>query len=177
MEGRIVRQWEKYIEHHVRHNSIGIARKEWAVKFIIALWDHLHRIWTLRNGVYHADAQGTMTLYKTEAQALERKTDQIWATHEELQSRLQGFQETHFQQRETKDRLMYNSKSSWATPALLYVVETETRTALGSAPLETFLVRRSGIGQLQRSQLLEQGIVATFPLGKARSNLDLRERN
>jgi hypothetical protein len=57
-KGRIVRQWEKYISFHIMQKHIAPPAKEWAVKLIIALWDHLHWIWTFRNGVLHENNQG-----------------------------------------------------------------------------------------------------------------------
>jgi hypothetical protein len=48
-------QWETHITSHIRQNQIGLLAKEWVAKLIITLWDHLHRIWTFRNGVLHED--------------------------------------------------------------------------------------------------------------------------
>jgi hypothetical protein len=75
MKGRIFGQWETYISFHTRQNQIGLPAKEWAVKLIIALWDHLHRIWTFRNGVLHEENQGSIAHYKVEA--LHRKIEVV----------------------------------------------------------------------------------------------------
>jgi hypothetical protein len=75
-KGRIVRQWETYIAFHIRQKQIGLPAKEWAVKLIIALWDHLHRIWTFRNGVLHENNQGCIARYKVEA--IQRKIEVVW---------------------------------------------------------------------------------------------------
>jgi hypothetical protein len=68
MKGRIVRQWETYIAFHIRQKQIGLPAKEWSEKLIIALWDHLHRIWTFRNGVLHENNQGR----------IQRKIEVLW---------------------------------------------------------------------------------------------------
>jgi hypothetical protein len=79
MKGRIVRQWETYIALHIRQKQIGLQEKEWAAKLIIALWDHLHRIWTFRNGVLHENNQGHIARYKVEA--LQRKIEVVWGRY------------------------------------------------------------------------------------------------
>jgi hypothetical protein len=58
MKGRIFRQWETHIAFHIRQKQICLTSKEWGAKLIIALWDHLHQIWTFRNGVLHENNQG-----------------------------------------------------------------------------------------------------------------------
>jgi hypothetical protein len=75
-KGRIFRQWETYIALHIRQNHIGLPAKEWSVKLIIALWDHLYLIWTLRNGLLHENNQGRIARYKVEA--LQRNIEVVW---------------------------------------------------------------------------------------------------
>jgi hypothetical protein len=60
MKGQIVGQCDKlYTVSHIRQYQIGLPEKEWAAKLIIALWDHLHPIWTtFRNRVLREDNQG-----------------------------------------------------------------------------------------------------------------------
>jgi hypothetical protein len=79
MKGPIVRQWETYIAFHIRQKQIGLLEKEWAAKLIIALWDHLHRIWTFRNGVLNKNNQGHIARYKVEA--LQRNIEVVWGRY------------------------------------------------------------------------------------------------
>jgi hypothetical protein len=79
MKGRIVRQWETYITFHIRQKHKGLPTKEWAAKLIIALWDHLHQIWTFRNGVLHENNQGQIARYKVEA--LQRNIEVVWGRY------------------------------------------------------------------------------------------------
>jgi hypothetical protein len=86
IKGRIVRQWGTYIAFHIRHKHIRLPAKEWAVKLIIALWDHLHRIWTFRNGVLYENNQGHIVRYKVEA--LHRKIEAVWDRYNVQQGRM-----------------------------------------------------------------------------------------
>jgi hypothetical protein len=40
-KGRITRQWQNYINHHLKNKGITLPKDEWAAKLIIALWEHL----------------------------------------------------------------------------------------------------------------------------------------
>jgi hypothetical protein len=62
--------------------------------------------------------------------------------HGRVDTTLQG----QLQQREIINNLRHASKACWTTLATLYLDEIENTTALGNPGLETFLVRRSGIG-------------------------------
>jgi hypothetical protein len=53
-KGRITRNWQNYINQHLQNKNINPPKEEWAVKLIIALWEHLRRVWNFRNGVYNA---------------------------------------------------------------------------------------------------------------------------
>jgi hypothetical protein len=144
MKGRIFRQWETYIAFHIRQKQIGLPAKEWAAKLIIALWDHLHRIWTFRNGVLHENKQGHIARYKVEA--LQRKIEVVWGRYNVQQGRMDATPQGHFQQQEIIYNLRHDIKACWTALATLYLDETENTTALVNPGLETFLVRRSVIG-------------------------------
>jgi hypothetical protein len=75
-----------YIAFHIRQKQIGLPAKEWVAKLIIALWDHLHRKWTFRNGVLHENNQGRIARYKVEA--LPWKTEVVWDIYNVLQRRM-----------------------------------------------------------------------------------------
>jgi hypothetical protein len=57
-KGRITRHWQNYINNHLQNKGIKLPKDEWAAKLIIALWEHLRRVWNFRNGVYQADNNG-----------------------------------------------------------------------------------------------------------------------
>jgi hypothetical protein len=82
----IFRQWETNMAFHIRQKQIGLPEKEWAVKLIIALWDHLHRIWTFRNGVLHENNQGHIAHCKVEA--LQLKIEAVWGRYNVQQGRM-----------------------------------------------------------------------------------------
>jgi hypothetical protein len=56
-KGRIVQQWELYVDYHLRRNNMSLNKSEWGANFIIALWDHLLHVWTFNNRVFHANTQ------------------------------------------------------------------------------------------------------------------------
>jgi hypothetical protein len=145
MKGRIVIQWETYITFHISQKQIGLPAKEWAAKLITALWDHLYRIWTFSNGVLHENNQGQIARYKVEA--FQRKIEVVWDRYNVQQGHMDKTLQGHFQQREIIiNYLRHDSKACWTTLATMYLDETENTTSLGNTGLETFLVRRSGIG-------------------------------
>jgi hypothetical protein len=139
MKGRIFRQWETYIAFHIRQKHIGLPEKERAAKIIIALRDHLHWIWTFRNGVLHENNQGHIVRYKVEE--LQRNLEVVWDRYNAQQERMDTPLQGHFQQREIINNLRHDSKACWTTLATLYLDEIENTTALGNPGLETFLVR------------------------------------
>jgi hypothetical protein len=108
------------------------------VKLIVALWDHLHRIWTFINGVLHEDNRGNISRYKVEA--LQRKIDAVWDRYNVLQERMYITLQGHFQQQEIINKLCHDSKACWTTLATLYLDETEHRTAFGNPGMDIFLV-------------------------------------
>jgi hypothetical protein len=57
-KGRITRHKQNYINHHLQNKNIKLPKDEWAATLIIALWEHLRRVWKFRNGVYHAEKNG-----------------------------------------------------------------------------------------------------------------------
>jgi hypothetical protein len=132
MKGWILRQWETYIASHIRQNQIGLPAKECAAKLVIALWDHLYRIWTFINGVLHKDSQGRIAGYKVEA--LHWKIEVGWDRYNVLQGR------TNTTQQEIINNLHHDSKVCWTTLSTLYLNETEHRTAFGNPGMDTFLV-------------------------------------
>jgi hypothetical protein len=110
---------------------------------VVLLWDHLHRIWTFRNGVLHENNQGRIAHCKLEA--LQRKIEVVWDRYNVQQGRMETTLQGHLQQWDIINKLRHNSKACW-TLATLYLDETENTTALGNPGLETFLMWRSGIG-------------------------------
>jgi hypothetical protein len=122
MKGRIVRKWETYIALHIRQKQIGLPEKEWVAKLIIALLDHVYRIWTFRNGVVHGNNQGHIARYKVEA--LQRKIELVWGRYNVQQGHMDATLQGHFQQREIINNLRHDSKACWTALATLYLDET-----------------------------------------------------
>jgi hypothetical protein len=165
MKGWIVRQWETYIALHIRQKQIGLPSKEWAAKLIIARWDHLHQIWTFRNGVLHENNQGRIARYKLEA--LQRNIEVVWNRYNVQQGRMDTTLQGHFQQWDIINNLIHDIKACWST---LYLDETETQQHSATPDW-----RHSSCGVLAlvnepTTQLFEQGIVATFLFVQVRTN-------
>jgi hypothetical protein len=75
LKGRICTEWCTYIKHHLASSNIKKDYQEWATKLILALWEHIYRVWTFRNTVHHVDNQVRVARYKEEA--LSRRMDII----------------------------------------------------------------------------------------------------
>jgi hypothetical protein len=107
-KGIITRHWHNYINHHLQNKNIKLPKYEWAAKLIIALWEHLQRVWNFRNCVYHAENNGRVSRYKLEAHS--RAMTDTWERHQELQGRLKTFQHQHFADHDQIKNLHYDSK-------------------------------------------------------------------
>jgi hypothetical protein len=55
VKGRIAREWIQFIETHNARQGYTLKARDWAPKFIGALWEHTQRVWKFRNSIYHAD--------------------------------------------------------------------------------------------------------------------------
>jgi hypothetical protein len=97
LEGRIYIEWCTYIKNHLASSNINKDYQEWSTKLILALWEHLYRVWKFHNTVHHEDNLGRVARYKEEA--LARRMDIIWSKKDELRDRLHEFQSKHFNER------------------------------------------------------------------------------
>jgi hypothetical protein len=137
MKGRISRDWSTYVRYSEEHSNGHGKSKDWSVKFIRGLWDHLKRICKFRNDTYHQDNQGNIARYKLEA--LDRDMEQIWAQHTELLPKLQDFQKQHFDRRKRIMDLRYESRKCWATLTTLYLHDAETNRSGFSSDIDHIL--------------------------------------
>jgi hypothetical protein len=144
LKGRICTEWCTYIKHHLTSSNTKKDYQEWATQLILALWEHMYRVWTFRNTVHHEDNQGWVARYKEEA--FSRCMDIIWPKKDGLRDRLHEFQLTHFNDRAKITNLRYESKRCSANLAELYLEEA-------SLPIRTEIITirglsgsRSGIG-------------------------------
>jgi hypothetical protein len=97
----------QYIKHHLASSKIKkTCYQEWSTKLILALWDHIYRVWMFQNT--------WVARYKEEA--LVRRMDTIWAKKDELRDRLHEFQSTHFNDRTRITNLQYESKRLLGQP-------------------------------------------------------------
>jgi hypothetical protein len=113
VKGRIAQEWAHSMETNYANQGYKLKARDWAPKCIVALWEHTQRVWKFRNSIYHADQNGRIARYKREEQ--QRRMDKIWARHLELQGRLQQNQIMHFDNREQRDNLRYDSQRCWAS--------------------------------------------------------------
>jgi hypothetical protein len=132
-KGRITRHWQNYINHHLQNKNIKLPKDEWAAKLIIALWEHLRRVWKFRNGVYHAEKNRRISRYKLEAQS--RAMSNTWERHKELQRRLKKFQHQHFDDHDQIANLHYDSKQCWIGLTKLFLDKSESVTPVEKIPL------------------------------------------
>jgi hypothetical protein len=70
--------------------------------------------------------------------------DKIWARHLELQGRLLQNQLIHFDNREQKDILRYDSQIYWASLAEMYLQEAESPPQEDHHALAQYLASRQG---------------------------------
>jgi hypothetical protein len=122
-KGRITRHWQNYINQHLQNKNINLPKEELAATLIIALWDHLQRVWNFRHGVYHSENRGRIAIYKLEARS--RAITTTWESHQELQGRLKKFQHQHFDDHKQIENLHYNSKQCWIGLEKLFLYESE----------------------------------------------------
>jgi hypothetical protein len=119
VKGRIAQEWIQFMEIHYRNQGYKNKASDWAPKSSGALWEHTQRVWKFRNSIYHADQNGQIARCRREDQ--QRQLDKIWARHLELQGRLRQDQLLHFDNREQKDKLRYDSQRCWASLAEMYL--------------------------------------------------------
>jgi hypothetical protein len=58
VKGRIAQELIQFIETHYANQGYKLTARDWATKFIGALWEHKQRVWKFRNAIYHADQNG-----------------------------------------------------------------------------------------------------------------------
>jgi hypothetical protein len=100
------------MDHHFQSNGSKLTGKEYITKLILGLWEHMDRIWTSRNNIYHENTNQQVARYKTEA--LDRRYEEMWEIHAGLFKRLHAFQTKHFENRTSIRNINYESKRCWA---------------------------------------------------------------
>jgi hypothetical protein len=71
--------------------------------------------------------------------------DKIWARHLELQGRLRQNQLMHFDERQQKDNLKYDSQKVWASLGEMYLQEAEPPPLAEQNAWAQYLVSRQGV--------------------------------
>jgi hypothetical protein len=72
--------------------------------------------------------------------------EKIWARHLEVQGRLRQNHQMHFDNREQKDNLIYDSQRCWASLAEMYLQEAESPPLAEQNALAQYLVSIQGFG-------------------------------
>jgi hypothetical protein len=93
------------MDYYFQMNGSKLTGQECITKLILRLWEHMDRIWTYLNNIYHENASQQVARYKTEA--LYRRYDKIWVQHSGLVERLQDFQTKHFENRKSIVNINY----------------------------------------------------------------------
>jgi hypothetical protein len=65
-KGWMGRQWIEYVKQHIHNENIKLQAQEWAPKMILALWDHMLRLWQYRNHDLHKDDSKRVAQFKVE---------------------------------------------------------------------------------------------------------------
>jgi hypothetical protein len=135
---RITRHWQNYINHHLQNKNIKLPKDEWTSKLIIALWEHLRRVWNFHNGVYHAENNRRESQLIAMTNTSER--------HQEIQGKLKTLQHQHFNDHDQIENVHFDSKQCWIGLAKMFLDERELATPVENIPLAALLTRREGIG-------------------------------
>jgi hypothetical protein len=132
------------VKQHIQNKNIKLQAKEWAPKMILALWDHMLRLWQYRNEALHQDDSTRVAQFKVEA--LYRDIERLATIHNDLRSKLHDFQERHMERREHIQTLQHNSRKCWASLTKLYLDEAENRIERDTQFLYQYLQGRVGVG-------------------------------
>jgi predicted nucleic acid-binding Zn-ribbon protein len=111
---------------------------------ILALWDHMLRLWQYRNNDFHEDGSTRVAQFKIEA--LDREIERLAARHNDLRSKLHEVQEKHMERREHIQTLQHSIRQCWASLAKPYLDEAENRLNMDTHLLEQYLQSRVGVG-------------------------------
>jgi hypothetical protein len=115
LKGRMGKQWIEYVKEHIERKNIKLQAKEWAPKIILALWDHMIRLWQYQNYALHEDDSKRVAQFKVEA--LDRDIKRLAVRHKDLRRKLHEFQERHMDRREHIQTLQHNSPQCWESLA------------------------------------------------------------
>jgi hypothetical protein len=125
-------------------NGSKITRQECIAKLILGLLEHMDRIWTYYNNIYHENTTRQVARYKTEA--LYRRYKEIWEKHTGLVERLHDFQTKHFENIQSIGNLNYESKRFCENLADQYITEAASPIRSEMYILSKFLGARLGVG-------------------------------
>jgi hypothetical protein len=65
LKGRLSRDWITCMDYHFQTNVSKLTGQECITKLILGLWEHMDRIWTYRNNIYHENTTQKVSCYKT----------------------------------------------------------------------------------------------------------------
>jgi hypothetical protein len=132
------------MKQHIEHEDIKLQAKESAPKMILALWDHMLRIWQYRNDALQEDNSKRVAQFKLEA--LDRDIARLAVRDNNLRNKLHEFQERHMERRVHIQRLQHNSRQLWASLGRIYLDEAENRIKRYTHLLDPYLQGRVGVG-------------------------------
>jgi hypothetical protein len=111
---------------------------------ILALWDHMLRLWQYRNNALHEGDGTRVAQFKIEA--LYRDIEQLAVRHNDLRRKLHEVKKKHMEQWEHIQTLHHNSLQCWASLAKLYLDKAENRINTDTHLLEQYLQGRVSVG-------------------------------
>jgi hypothetical protein len=111
---------------------------------ILALWDHMLRLWQYQSEALHTDNSKRVARFKVEA--LYRDTEGLAMGHNDLRSKLHDFQERYMERQEHIQTLQHNIRKCWAPLAKLYLDEAENIIERDTHLLDQYLQGHVGIG-------------------------------
>jgi hypothetical protein len=144
LKGRLSLDWITCMDHHFQSNGSKLTGQRCITKLIVSLWEHMDRLWTYRNNRYHENTHQKVARYNMEA--LDRRNDEIWEKHTGIIDRLHNFQSKHFENRQQKGNLNYESKRCWVNLAEQYINEESSPIRSEIYTLSKLLGARNGVG-------------------------------
>jgi hypothetical protein len=132
------------MDYKFQSNGSKLTGQECITKLLMPLWEHMDRIWTYHNSIYHENTNQQVVRYKTEA--LGRKYEEIWEKHAGLVERLHAFQMKHVENRQIIGNLNYESKHCWANLAEQYITDATSPIRPELYTLSELLGSRHGVG-------------------------------
>jgi hypothetical protein len=79
LKGKLIQDWITCMGHHFQSSGSKLTGQECITKLIMSLWEHMDRLWTYHNNIYHENTNQQVARYKMEAPDI--RYDERWEKH------------------------------------------------------------------------------------------------